>query len=144
MVELDNDKSDDDDKKQQEHLQYNLDADSDFSIDSDDSDDGDEAKKVKTIENVTSNVESGIKIEKIDVDPNIVKIEKNDQILSKQKEDELKMPPPLPEPLVEITISEPILPPKVKIDKWKKRTVGDLFDAAVKRYFERKSLRSAS
>jgi len=34
--------------------------------------------------------------------------------------------------------------PKPKVDIWKKRTVGDVFDNAVKRYWERKAARDAS
>lgn len=33
--------------------------------------------------------------------------------------------------------------PKVKVDIWKKRTVGEVFEQALKRYYERKAARSA-
>lgn len=138
---VENEKSDDEDKKQPEHLQYNLDADSDFSIDSDSDDNNDNV----VTEKLPSQIDSKIKIENNDVTENIaVKIENDVETLSKQKEDEIKMPPPSTEALIEPIISAPVEPPKPKIDKWKKRTIDDVFDAAVQRYFERKALRSAS
>lgn len=142
---VENDKSDDEDKKQPEHLQYNLDADSDFSIDSDSDDDND--NKVET-ENLPSQISSDIKIEIDEVTTNIAVNPESDDNATKAKQikDEIKMPPPPSVPIKEPIISTPIVPPppKVKIDKWKKRTVDDVFDAAVQRYFERKALRTAS
>lgn len=121
------------------HLQSNLDADSDFSIDSSDSED-DEKKEndtkteksekeeesteqtgqtkpdeQKEIKQQGEKAENG-QVEKTDND---VKDSNDDK-----RTDDVKMPPP-----IEI---------KPKIDIWKKRTVGDVFLAAVKRYYERK------
>lgn len=122
------------------HLQSNLDADSDFSIDSDDSESDEEKsksdKKPKSSasENKTTdgkpniddvpeklNEENGTKAE-----PS----EKNgkDDDGGGSKSDGEKMPPPAPKP---------------KIDVWKKRTVGDVYLAAVRKYFERKQSASA-
>ena len=44
----------------------------------------------------------------------------------------------------EIEEVEEIKPKKPKIDIWAKRTVGDLFLEAVKRYYERKAIKESS
>lgn len=125
-------------KKQ--HLVNNLDADSDFSIDSSSSSsDEDEGKG----EGKKEKVATQIKHEKADspefVRPStstvtltqtldsvkIESVEKDSSATMKEEE--------LPQPVK--------LEPKPKIDIWKKRTVGEVFDAAVKRYYERKALR---
>lgn len=122
------------------HLQSNLDADSDFSIDSSDSEDDDE-KKVD--DKVKENTEFPLNKDKIEKDESkeekqqidavengAVKKEKVEEDKEdkksngEQKTDEEKMPPPK-----EV---------KPKVDIWKKRTVGDVYLAAVKRYYERK------
>lgn len=102
------------DKNKSDHLVSNLDADSDFSIESSDS-------------------------------------EKEEEKEEKVKVKEEDLPPPsttteLPVPPLEIKKEEikEESPPKEKIDIWKKRTVGDVFDQALQRYFERKALREAA
>lgn len=101
------------------HLISNLDADSDFSIDSSSSDE-DEEKAEKKVE---------------------VKQEKPDEAATEAPSD------PLPtngktEPDLKIKVEEvPEEPPKPKIDIWKKRTVDDVFDQAVERYYQRKAER---
>lgn len=121
------------------HLQSNLDADSDFSIDSDDSEFEDEKSKCdektkssasdsKTTDEKANiddvpkklNEENGAKTEPSE--KNVKDLDKNDMD-DGSKSDREKMPPPAPKP---------------KIDVWKKRTVGDVYLAAVQRYFERK------
>lgn len=97
------------------HLISNLDADSDFSIDSSDSETEDNAKKVEDV-----------KVEKpaepIETDP-AVKTEAEERE-AKVEEDET-----------------PAEPPKPKIDIWKKRTVGEVLDQALLRYYQRKAER---
>lgn len=118
------------------HIQSNIDADSDFSIDSSDSEDSaDEAnKKAKDKTQVESkpipDKPDENKIEKADNGATEIGCEKEQSGL-RTKDDEAadteKMPaPPAPEPK------------KPKIDIWKKRTVDDVYLAAVQRYFERK------
>lgn len=95
------------------HLPCNLDADSDFSIDSSDSED--EAKK-----------QTEIKREK---SPEV------DATVALQNGE--------PEAVAEVKVEkeEPEEPPKPKIDIWKKRTVGAAFDEALKKFYERKAER---
>lgn len=125
------------------HLQSNLDADSDFSIDSESESDGDE-KEIKKEGNDDSSQkkEAAKKANEIAPQPGSVKIEevkvKAEENGASNKENEStdangttktdseQMPPPPKEV-------------KPKIDVWKKRTVGDVYLAAVKRYFERKA-----
>lgn len=121
------------------HLQSNLDADSDFSIDSSDSEDDEkkenDTKKEKSEKEEESTEQTSqtkpdeqkeIKQQVEKAENGEVKKADNDVKDSNEdkKSDDLKMPPPK-----EI---------KPKIDIWKKRTVGDVFLAAVKRYYERK------
>lgn len=98
------------------HLVSNLDADSDFSIDSSDSEDekGDKKKPKE------------IKQEPVDGPPQEPKVETNGKVEAD------------PEVKVEET---PIEPPKPKIDIWKKRTVGEVLDEALARYYQRKAER---
>ncbi|CAG9829615.1 unnamed protein product [Diabrotica balteata] len=106
-----------------EHLPSNIDADSDFSINSSDSEDEKETK-VKSEENneiVTQTLPGKSSDNKTET-----KVEKKpDEIKKIDNKDE----------------NEIKVPPKPKIDIWKKRTVGEKFDEAVKKYFERKALR---
>lgn len=125
------------------HLQSNLDADSDFSIDSESESDGDEKETKKEGKDDKSQVkEASKKTDEIAPKPDSekneevkVKAEKNGASNKENestdangttKTDSEQMPPPPKEV-------------KPKIDVWKKRTVGDLYLAAVKRYFERKA-----
>lgn len=107
-------KAEDDSENKTDHLQSNLDADSDFSIESSDSED--EKKKVEEVP---------------------IKKEKSATPPPAKNGDDFKEPE-LP---VKEEIKEESPPPKVKIDIWKKRTVDEVFDQALKRYFERKALR---
>lgn len=122
------------------HIQSNIDADSDFSIDSSDSEDsGDDVdKKVaeKTPDKskqITEKPEEP-KNKPTDVQEKEIEDEKGQsgkRSKSDEADDTEKMPaPPAPEPEPE--------PKKPKIDIWKKRTVDDVYLAAVQRYFERK------
>lgn len=123
------------------HLQSNLDADSDFSIDSesDSESDGERTKNAGKSEQIK---EATAKTDKRDEEPSEEKKEgpkekpaengasntenKNSDANGKVKTDSEQMPPP-PKEI------------KPKIDVWKKRTVGDVYLAAVKRYYERKA-----
>lgn len=125
------------------HLQSNLDADSDFSIDSDDSESGEEGKdKEKKEEKSEQEAEQKVNEEESTKQMDAPKTE-NQNVESSEnggpnKEtdadgsnvdeefDKKQMPPPK-----EV---------KPKVDIWKKRTVGDVYLAAVKRYYERKQV----
>ncbi|XP_017781438.1 PREDICTED: nuclear speckle splicing regulatory protein 1 [Nicrophorus vespilloides] len=95
------------------HLQSNVDADSDFSIDSE-SEGEEKDVKVKEV---------AVKEEKEDADETE---EKKEKPMKEEQEEE----------------EEP-KPKKPKIDIWKKRTVGEVFDEALKRFYERKTLRES-
>lgn len=126
--------------QQKTHLQSNLDADSDFSIDSSDSEDEDkktssENKKPSKIpvenivvkEEVSENQTKSDETFKTPVIPSVeIKVEEKTEKKT-EDEKEVKEPPPK----------------KEKVDIWKKRTVGDAFDEALKRYYERKASRGA-
>lgn len=109
-----------------EHLNSNLDADSDFEVDSS-SDESDSENKKK----------SEIKVIKDEVtfkEPERP-IEKNEQI---------EIQKPVETDKVEDEIDEvEIKPKKPKIDIWAKRTVGELYVEAVKRYYERKAMKES-
>lgn len=107
-------------EKTLQHLPSNIDADSDFSIDSSDSEE-DKAKKAKTQEEKAPEEQK---------DTNEVNVSE-----SKDKEPEVKVE--------EVVEEKPKEEEKPKIDIWKKRTVGEVYDEALKRYFERKALREA-
>lgn len=103
-------------KKAKQDDGVNIDADSDFSVDDPSSDEDNENKSsAKEIvkESATSNRIQDTKT-KMDKD---VKTE----LTPKEKIEEKKLKP--------------------KIDIWKKRTVGEIFEQALKRYYERKSCR---
>lgn len=105
-----------------EHLTSNLDADSDFSIDSSDSEE-ENASKDKKIESEEKRIQDPLKAsaddKKID---NIVEAPQDETSKEQPKKEHLKVKKP-------------------KVDIWKKRTVGEKYDEAVKRYFERKAQR---
>lgn len=106
-------------------MQSNLDADSDFSIDSSDSEDEKKNNKSNNKSEVEIKVE--IKEEKQDEDTKISAPQWNDGFKLPEK---VKTEEPKP---VEIK--------KPKIDIWKKRTVDDVFVEAQLRYYNRKSMR---
>ncbi|XP_039962014.1 nuclear speckle splicing regulatory protein 1 [Bactrocera neohumeralis] len=124
------------------HLSNNIDADSDFSIDSS-SDDEETSKeavgdkmvdKTKGLMANNSATTTAINLDAIKKEKPDEKIEENDSKTEK---------------LAPIVSSESDLvdvKPKVKIDKsaiWKKRTVGEVYEAAVQRYYERRAARRA-
>lgn len=126
------------------HLQSNLDADSDFSIDDSDSEPDEDAKETTATkeenkqEKKSPQKSEQTKTEKSDgekEDKQKVEQVENSAIDSandvkdsnKDTElDKVKMPPPKET--------------KPKVDIWLKRTVGDVYLAAVKRYYERKQV----
>lgn len=130
-------KFDDEPTKKKVHLQSNLDADSDFSIDSEsenedekDKTDAMERNEALTAENKVSekteeltnkNETTGANGSDEFVKPNAPVIQENE---GDNKVEQIETPPPKP-----------------KIDIWKKRTVGEAFDEALKRYYERKQMR---
>lgn len=110
----DSDNSDHQDDVKKEHLPSNLDADSDFSIDSSDSEE--EKEKVPTAKEP-----NGATATPLETNPE-VKVEANIENKKRESDTEIEQTPKKP-----------------KIDIWKKRTVGEVFDAALIRYFERKA-----
>lgn len=122
------------------HLQSNIDADSDFSIDSSSESDDEDDKEEKP-------AEGGSKAE-LPQPPNkdthqTARVEEKPQ--SGQKDD-MKVPEQKGEEAKD-DAKEPKkpIPPKEKKPKvniWAKRTVGEIFEAAVQRYYERKAARS--
>lgn len=150
--------------EKKQHLTNNIDADSDFSIDdsSSDSDSSDNevkdgtATKKKHSKKKNSNTNSESKNDTSDASsmPEANKIALNLDSLKKDKtedtaesiksEQRSKENLNLPIPSVDVEEVLPT-PPKPKRDKseiWKKRTVGEVYDAAVQRYYERKAARS--
>lgn len=107
------DDSDKEDAEKKAHLVSNLDADSDFSIDSSDSEDEKKPAAVKEEPKTPPKDEP------------------------KAPETEANGKPELE--VVEVKVEEPEEPPKPKIDIWKKRTVGEVFDKALERYYQRKA-----
>lgn len=101
-----------------------LDADSDFSVDDpSDEDDVENKDNVKKSPEETPNPPPS----------NDTFKEPAPKVESKEKESKSKK--------CKESKDETVLPPKPKIDIWKKRTVGETFDQAVKRYYERKAVR---
>ncbi|XP_050348221.1 nuclear speckle splicing regulatory protein 1 [Nymphalis io] len=98
--------------KRTKAVNENIDADSDFSIDE------------------SSDEEPNHK--KDDITPEATSIEK-----SKAKENDAKIPNKEVLPVEKKELEKP----EIKIDIWKKRTVGEAFDEALKRYYERKASR---
>lgn len=133
------DNEDDDDNNDKEtgaktHLPSNLDADSDFSIDSSSDDEENESgDKIGQKDEKAGAEERKVVESKSDVPPPEHTfavpnpVDDRDDTGSSSDEE--------PQPEVKEII--------VKIDIWKKRTVGDVFDAALQRYYERKQLREA-
>lgn len=132
IVDHDIDNSEDEGNKQPKHLQYNLDADSDFSIDSDSEED--EKSKVSDVmpppNPILSENSNNTDVGKV----------VNGLEISKKTKDEAELT------TLSVLPAENMfpLPPKSKIDSWRKRTVGSFFDDAVQRYFQRKALRSTN
>lgn len=152
-----NDDDDDDDGKSgskddqvKTHLPSNIDADSDFSIDSDSDEDSDDGKKgdkpdkkkeaigKKDVKVADSSEEtpkadessaSGPELQHDFIKPNSSPVKRPGREEDSKSESEDKSA----EPIIEEV--------KIKIDIWKKRTVGDIFDAALQRYYERKQTR---
>ncbi|XP_073829489.1 uncharacterized protein [Musca autumnalis] len=151
------------DKKQ--HLTNNIDADSDFSIDDSSSSSSSESgnsddenntpnkkkkKKTKQKEDANKNVDTTTKIDASKIALNLDSLKKDTTDNKKEAtkadanatENNAKLPVPSVD-VEEVDVVPP--PPKPKRDKnevWKKRTVGEVFDAAVQRYYERKAARS--
>ncbi|XP_077295629.1 uncharacterized protein LOC143917886 [Arctopsyche grandis] len=115
-------------RKEKIHLPSNIDADSDFSIDDSSSDESDNGK-------------SSSKENKIVED--IPKTDTNNVIETKVSTapfDDFKQPNPVVKVENQET-NEQITEIRIKIDIWKKRTVGEVFDQALQRYYERKAAR---
>ena len=106
-----------------EHLNSNLDADSDFSVDSSSEESDSENKKQGE------------------------KIIPKEQITFKEPlkpEEKIEIQEPVDANKIENEIEEvEVEPKKLKIDIWAKRTIGDLFVEAVKRYYERKAMKES-
>lgn len=126
------------------HLQSNIDADSDFSIDDSDSEDDDKVKNEakneseKTEQNSTVAEADSRETSKPPADAPHANGAETDHVFLKPEAPNAISAGVKPD----VTDEEPEpVPPKPKIDVWKKRTVGEVFDAALQRYYERKQLR---
>lgn len=125
------------------HLPSNLDADSDFSIDSESDDDsktgdGDKPKKLSDEKPLVlvDQIKPAEEIAAQNKTPSEPKVPEHDFVKPDAIDDKKE---PTPEPEEEPVEVKEV---KIKIDIWKKRTVGDIFDAALQRYYERKQLRA--
>lgn len=118
------------------HIQSNLDADSDFSIDSSSDDEDSEKKKQNKVPESVQIKEEPLEkennpvmevvapvVEKKEIKPEVLK--KEAEIKEEKQEEESSAKPKIDKTLI-----------------WKKRTVGDAFDAALQRYFQRKASRN--
>nr|CAH7735020.1 unnamed protein product [Callosobruchus chinensis] len=127
----DSKESEDSADEKKEHLVSNLDADSDFSIDSSDSEDDNE--KVLPEKKQEGNKED-IPVKIPEKTKDVEETTTNENNIAQQT-DKRKNEADNNEEPVEVK------PKKQKVDIWKKRTVGEKFDEALRRYFERKLLR---
>lgn len=140
-----NDENEKNDFSKKVHLQSNLDADSDFSIDSNSSSSTSESEnssdsekdnnethesrrksKDKSPEKKLSADDSRVPTNGVEKDEKSTKVNGN-ELTNVEDNRSIK----------EIKKKEP------KIDIWKKRTVGTVFDAALQRYYERKAARES-
>lgn len=113
------DKEEKESAKPEAHITSNLDADSDFSIDSE-----------SESEEKATKVEAKVEQPEPSTEPSTAP-EANGK--TEEPAEEVKVD------AVEEAL--PAEPPKPKIDIWKKRTVGEVFDQAVERYYQRKAER---
>lgn len=129
--------------QQKSHLQSNLDADSDFSIDSSDSEDETEKDKNPTSENKNSS--EIVAIENVVIKQELSENEKTDETFKSTviPNVEIKTDEKIEKKTEDEKEVKDSPPKKKKVDIWKKRTVGDAFDEALKRYYERKASRGA-
>lgn len=97
------------------HLPSNLDADSDFSIDS-----GSDSETEAAPKKVVAEKEEAVKPA---------------EVIKEEEKVEVKV-----EKVEEVVVEKPKKP---KIDIWKKRTIGVVFDEALQRYYERKAQRES-
>lgn len=119
--------------KKRLHIQSNLDADSDFSIDSDSESDDDVTKNVGE---VAATVPISAKVN----DDSTVFVKPAEPIQQTAKEEPSSAT--LDEE-IQVAAAAAAVEPKIKVDIWKKRTVGDLLDLAIQRYYERKVARES-
>lgn len=109
--------------KKSKQSEVNIDADSDFSID--ESSDDENSDKKKTAEVKQSTDEES----KLATTDDTIESAKPDVKSNTEKDEKVKEE------------KQAIVEPKPKIDIWKKRTVGEVFAQALKRYYERKAAR---
>lgn len=115
------------------HIQSNLDADSDFSIDSSSESEDEEVKNDTTVDSECPNKKDS----PIKATENTANLDDSNS----NKMEENSVPDSEEQIVDEIEVKKPV---KEKIDIWKKRTVGEVFDAALQRYYLRKSQREAA
>lgn len=123
-----------------QHIQSNLDADSDFSIDSSSSsDEEDDGRKKTTTDAATKPDNPAPKSIAASSKP---PTEDSETFVKPSVPDAVKVDDPLPP-----TVLEELPPPKpvkIKVNIWLKRTVGDVLEAAIERYHERKRARASN
>lgn len=117
------------------HIQSNLDADSDFSIDSG-SDDEEQKEDQTKDESITEKSAKKIGDVKASGDKTVADVE---GVVKIKDDAEVKM-----EEKEEVKEEKEEVQTKPKIDIWKKRTAGVVFEEALQRYFERKALRESN
>lgn len=128
------------------HIQSNIDADSDFSIDSSDSEETDEkiggtAQAVPEENEANTSKKSDVQANKIPEKGEDNADDSSGGAKSEQsKATEVKTEAPVTNSAADDIekMPAPPAPKKPKIDIWKKRTVGEVYLVAVQRYYERK------
>lgn len=141
--------SDDEDKEQgkglsspakKAHIQSNLDADSDFSIDSSDSEDG----ATQPPSGITKfNPADNFVHPRPMVGPTLKpETTSTPEITAEQSKKSTASENSMVNDTIDST-PQPELPVKVKVNIWLKRTVGDVLLGAIQRYYERKVAREA-
>lgn len=131
----------DDSKPGKAHLPNNIDADSDFSID-DSSDEEEEQEKPKTKSAATTNDDDKL-TQKTQSKPTDAPCKPESETKQKSSEEGDKMSENGSISEKELIVPTVVKPPIDRSLIWRKRTIGDVFDAALSRYHERKLSRRA-
>lgn len=119
------------------HIQSNLDADSDFSIDSDSDEEGKRENEPKKAQHHPTDVPT-----KDESQPTTVTTKSQVQTVTKDEKAENVDAKVAKDNVEDAIVDECKDEPKIDRKKiWEKRTVGDVLVGAIQRYFERKLLR---
>ncbi|XP_055627771.1 nuclear speckle splicing regulatory protein 1 [Toxorhynchites rutilus septentrionalis] len=128
------------DSSKKVHLQSNLDADSDFSIDSNSSSSGenDDDSDKSAISSKEQMKKSRISDKSLEQNADTIELKKSEEEKEKLNTTDSNKNGELVE---KNNIKKEEKKKEPKIDIWKKRTVGAVFDSALQRYYERKAAR---